>query len=370
MTQKILFIGLDVDDKNFHGYAVREGEDIGVAFKTKAVLADLVKSIEKIRSKDATVHICYESTYSGFHLCRGLQTAGFECSVIAAGLIPELASDRVKNDRLDAEKLARYFSKGLLTPVHLPNEDDEAYRMLVRSRTFMTGQLKELKRHMIALCKQVGWNYRQEHGEGKAYWTTIHIAWLKVKIASTHPAVRKDFEILFSQFNSLQSRMTEYAGEVRKISELPKYNASVKSLVCYRGIDVLTAMIFILEIGDPKRFPHPKKLVSYAGLDISEYSSGGKEMRFGMTKMGNKHIRRVLTESVQSAVRPPVLSRQLQMRREGVDLKFIDIADRCMKRLNKKSTRLLFRGKPANKVKAACAREMLCFVWESLNAVS
>ena len=129
-------------------------------------------------------------------------------------------------------------------------------------------------------------------------------------------------------------------------------------------------MLLILEIGDPKRFPHPKKLVSFAGLDIAEYSSGGREFRFGMTKMGNKHIRRILTESVQSAARPAILSAGVKKRRTGIELKYTEVADRCMKRLSKKSSRLLHRGKPANKVKAACARELLCFVWESLNLAS
>jgi transposase len=370
MNTKILFIGLDVDDKNFHGYAIYDGDESGTPFKTKANLADLLKTIEKISIKDESVHICYESTYSGFHLCRGLQAAGHECSVIAAGLIPGLANDRVKNDRLDAEKLARYFAKGLLTPVHLPDEDDESNRMLVRSRAFLKEQHKEIKKHMVSLCKQLGWNYRHEFGESASYWTTTHRKWLEDKIKNAPLATKKNFEILLSQFDSIDARIMEYADEIEKISKLPRYKERVNSLLGYRGISILTAMVFILEIGDPKRFAHPKKLISYAGLDIVEYSSGGKEKRFSITKMGNKHIRKILMESVQSAARPAVLSRELKRRREEVDLKYIDVADRCMKRLHKKSLRLLHRGKPANKVKAACAREMLCFVWESLNLAS
>jgi transposase len=47
----------------------------------------------------------------------------------------------------------------------------------------------------------------------------------------------------------------------------------------------------ITEIGDIQRFPHPRQLVSWVGMDIREYSSGGKHNRFGITKHGNRHLR-------------------------------------------------------------------------------
>ena len=283
MDQQILFIGLDVDDKNFHGYAMKDGDTDGSAFKTKASLTDLIKVIEKLKTDQTTVQICYESTYSGFHLCRGLQKAGFECSVIAAGLIPELASDRVKNDRLDAEKLCRFFSKGLLTAVHLPDEVDESNRMLIRSRGFLVEQLKDSKRHIISVCKQLGWSYRIETRQGSSYWTDNHREWLRRTCSLATPVVQKNFSFLLSYYDSLQARLAEYAEQISELAESDRYQKKAKALTAYRGISTVSAMTFVLEIGDAKRFPHPKKLISYAGLDIIEYSSGGKEKRFGLT---------------------------------------------------------------------------------------
>ncbi len=290
--------------------------------------------------------------------------------MIAAGLIPELSSDRVKNDRLDAEKLARYFSKGLLTPVHLPSEDDEQERMVVRSRTFLKEQLKDFKKNIVSVSKQLGWSYREERGEGAAYWTGAHRMWLRAQLSGASRAVTVNFEILHSQIDALEARIDEYEARIRETAALPKYEEKVKSLICYRGIDVLTAMVLITELGDIRRFPHPQKLVSYVGLDIAEYSSGGKERRFSLTKMGNKRVRKMLTESVQTANRPPLIGRELKKRREGTDLKYIDVADRCMKRLNKRAVHLLYKGKPVKKIKSACAGEMICFIWESLNLAS
>jgi transposase len=129
-------------------------------------------------------------------------------------------------------------------------------------------------------------------------------------------------------------------------------------------------MVIVTELGDIRRFSHPNKIVSYAGMDVAEYSSGGKERRYSMTKMGNGHLRKILIEASQSANRLPVLNRELKRRREGATLQQKAIADRCMKRLHSKSLGLLYKSKPMNKIKGACAREMIGFIWESLNLVS
>jgi transposase len=105
-------------------------------------------------------------------------------------------------------------------------------------------------------------------------------------------------------------------------------------------------------------------------MDLIESSSGGKEKKYRMTKMGNRYLRTMAIEASQSAFFPPTLSKALKQRRQGVDGKYIDIADRCMKRLHKKSTHLLYSGKLKNKIKVACARELLSFVWESLKAAA
>lgn len=129
-------------------------------------------------------------------------------------------------------------------------------------------------------------------------------------------------------------------------------------------------MTIITELGDINRFPHPRKVVSYLGLDIVEYSSGGKENKFGITKMGNNIVRKALIESIQLAGRPPRITRALEKRREGVDLRYVKVADKCMKRLNIKSSKMVRQNKNRNVIKVACAREMIGFVWESLKMAS
>ena len=126
----------------------------------------------------------------------------------------------------------------------------------------------------------------------------------------------------------------------------------------------------ITEIGDITRFPHPRQLVSWIGMDIREYSSGGKHQRFGITKQGNRYWRTAFIEANQRGDRTATVSKELKARRAHTAPELVDIADRCLRRLNKKGNRLLLAGKHPNKVKAACAREMVGFVWESLHQVA
>ena len=158
--------------------------------------------------------------------------------------------------------------------------------------------------------------------------------------------------------------------EIEHLSEKEEYKEKVDALVCFRGIKTESAMTLITEIGDVTRFNHPEKLTSYAGLDIAEYSSGGKEKKYGISKTGNKYIRTVVVESSQYSFLPVKVSKNLSRRRDGASEDVVKIADKCMARLHKKGNRLLHGGKPRNKVKVANAREFLSFIWESLTKVS
>ena len=126
----------------------------------------------------------------------------------------------------------------------------------------------------------------------------------------------------------------------------------------------------ITEIVDVKRFPHPRQLASWIGMGNREYSSGGKPNRFGITKQGNRYLRTAFVEAKQRGYRTARISDDLKARRKDTESELINIADRCLKRLNTKGNRLLIAGKHPDKVKVACAREMVGFVWESLNKVA
>jgi transposase len=273
---------------------------------------------------------------------------------------------RQKTDRIDARKLAEYFAKDELTMIHVPTVEDEIDRDLVRSRHFVVELLGDTKRHIASICRRQGWDYRAETGK-KALWTLSFVQWLKQKIRLCPLATLKAFLLhLMHLVENLRATVESFDSEVEVVCAKPQHVRHIKALSCYRGIDKTSALEIKTEIGDIARFDHPRRIVSYAGMDVVEYSSGGKERRYGISKNGNRHLRTALVEASQLALRPPTISAALKRRRDGADPTSVAIAERAMQRLHKKATKMLYAGKPRNKIKVACARELIGFIWETL----
>ncbi len=330
----------------------------------------LIKKLHYLREKGFTIKVCYEATYIGYTLYRALSKSSIDCKIIAPSLIPELSGKKVKTDRLDALKLAEFFGKGLLTTIYVPSEEDEMVRDFIRSRNFMVEQRKHLKTHILSLCRRYEINYRVET-TGKSYWCNSHLTWLKSRVRKLEDLVlQQNFDILLSQYDLMTSDIDSADAAIEKMSEKPKYKVAKNALNCFRGLSTLTSMTMITEIGDIRRFKHPKMLTSFVGFDIREYSSGGKSRRYGITKMGNKHIRTASVEACQFASKPISISKRLKNTRRGQSQKVVSVADKCMVRLNKKSSKMLSAGKHTNVTKVACARELLNFVWEVLYLVA
>jgi transposase len=203
------------------------------------------------------------------------------------------------------------------------------------------------------------------------YWTTEHKDWLKKCItAMPDSAGKHNLQMLLGELDRVEEIVNHYDSEIGKIAEHDeKYKNKAKALQAFRGIKLTQAMTLITELGDIKRFNHPNKIVSYCGMDLREYSSGGVHHRFSMSKLGNRQLRTALIIAAQSAKLPPKVSRSLKVRRADASPEVVKIADKAMHRLYKKSTNLAYRGKHTNQIKGACARELIGFIWETLNII-
>jgi len=183
---------------------------------------------------------------------------------------------RVKTDRLDSQKIARYYRSGLLTVVHIPSFDEETIRDIVRTRHFLSKELRSVKGHILSLCRRMGLDYRAHRGlKACNFWTERHLNWLQSELGIIKdPALSFNCESLLVHLKHLERQLATYEVEINRIAEGPRFTKKTTALKCYRGIDTLTAMTIAVEIGDPNRFPHPRALTSYAGMDVAEYSSG------------------------------------------------------------------------------------------------
>ena len=319
-----------------------------------------VAAIEWMQSLPGRVRGVYEAGPTGFGLARAARAAGIEMMVCSPGAIPRQPGDRVKTDSRDALKLARLLAAGQLRAVLVPELELEALRDLVRAREDLRGDLMACRHRISKLLLRRGlvWD-----GPGET-WSQRHLAWLG-SIGFDDPLVRAVFaeylachEVLLARRDRLERLMGEQAAE-------GPWSALIGRLRCLRGIDTLTAVGLVGEIGDFSAFSHPRKLASYVGLVPSESSSGERRRLGSITKAGSSHARRLLIEAAWHYRRQPAISLTLRRRQQGQPPATIEAAWRAQLRLHGRWARLDgLRGKKRTTVAAAVARELACFVWE------
>lgn len=369
MRTKVHFVGVDVDDKAYHlSIITPDGATLVSRVKCKRDSGALAKAIKKFTYKKEVL-IGYEATYLGYSLQRQLEKMKLSCKIIAPSSIAKAPGDRVKNDGKDSFRLAQGLWRQEFSFVNIPTIEQEADRMVLRSRAYLVGQRSDTKRHILSQCRLLNVDYKHETG-AKDYWTRAHRNWLDKKIISLNSSAHIMLSVVIQNLEFIEKQIDTLESEIEHLAGKPTYKKQVEALCCFKGIATVSAMVIATEIFDISRFEHPSKLVSYMGLDIAEHSSGGKQTQFGITKMGNRRLRTTVVEACQFFSRSKELSKRKKAQRKGIDSSAIAIADRCQERLYKKGHRLLARERPRNKVKVACAREMIGFIWEAMRAAS
>jgi hypothetical protein len=152
---------------------------------------------------------------------------------------------------------------------------------------------------------------------------------------------------------------------MERVSLEEPYAQAVGALRCFRGIDTVTALTLVAELHGFGRFSSPRELMAYIGVVPSENSSSDRRRQGGITKAGNKHVRRAAIEAAWNYRHRPS-TQSLRRRREGQPSWVIAIADKAMQRLHRRFTHLTQAGKPAPKVATAIGRELLGFIWSVL----
>ena len=297
----------------------------------------------------------------GYGLQRELGTLGVDCEVIAPALIPVKPGDRIKTDRRDARKLAELLRQGMLTPVHPPTAAQEAVRDLCRAREAVKHDQTRVRHRLskLLLRRGVRWTPGREH------WTQAHHAWLR-GLRFAHAADQAILDDHLLALDQLEGRLRALDAKLEAQAQEPAYAQPVAHLRCFRGIDTRSALAIVAELHDWRRFPSPRPLMAYLGVVPGERSSGERERRGGITKTGNRRVRRLLVEAAWHYRHRPAVSRALARRREGQPASVIALADRAQQRLHRRYQRMLARGKPHNKVVVAVARELVAFLWAAL----
>ncbi|MFI5308180.1 MAG: IS110 family transposase [Polyangiales bacterium] len=361
MEDSITWVGLDAH-KDFINVAVHVASGEWHEWKVDNSYDKVRRLAQKLVSMaPAEVRACYEAGGGGYALKRQLESAApmLVCEVIAPALIPKKPGVRVKTDRRDARMLAETFEAGLLTEVHVPSEEDEAVRDLCRCRDDLRRQLMAARHHLSK------WLLRRSLHWARKNWTKEHREWLE-SLSFERNADRYTFETYLKNVEHLEQLKAQTETRVAELAQQAPYAAAVGRLRCFHGIDFITALSVVAELHDLRRFESARKLMAFLGLTPSEYSSGGRAQRGGITKTGNSHVRRLLVEVAWHHRHAHGVSAALVKRRAGQPQDAIAIADRAHQRLTSRYRKMSARGIAHPKAVVAVARELAGFIWATL----
>jgi transposase len=277
--------------------------------------------------------------------------------VVAPSRIPKRPGDRVKTDRRDAEMLARLHRAGELQAVYVPCADDEAMRDLTRAREDAKGAQTRARHQLKAFLLRNGIAYA-----GKTAWTPGHVRWL-ASVKLPEPVQQIVFQEYVAAVTAAGERLARIEAALRETVTRWRLYPAVQALQALRGVQLVIAATLVAEIGDIGRFDHPRQLMAYLGLVPSEHSSGPSIRRGAITKCGNSHARRMLTEAAWSYRLPARVTPIIARRQDGLAREVRDIAWKAQVRLCARYRQLRARGKEPNKVVIAVARELAGFVW-------
>ena len=319
----------------------------------------IVRFVERLR-RQGPVQCCYEAGPCGFELQRALTAHQVPCDIIAPALIPRRAGDRIKTDRRDAGQLAVLYRAGALTAIHIPTEQEEAARDLLRCREDIRADLLRARHRLSKFLLRHGRRFTATKA-----WSQRHDVWLR---AQTWPltALDQTHRAYLRAVDEVLARLRDVERDLRALLELEPLRARVVRLRCFRGIDDLTALTIAAELGDPRRFATAPSTMAFVGLVPSEHSSGTKRAQGGITKTGNAHLRRVLVESAWHYRHHPFVSATLRGRQRGAPADVIARSWTAQQRLHRRYQRLAARGKPKQHIVTAVARELTGFVWAAL----
>lgn len=362
MTQSI-WIGLDVHaDSTTAAILVGDAQEAEVLTLSSDLMQ--VRRLFRRLAEKGTPRACYEASGAGFVLQRVLTQDGFHCEVIAPSLIPRRTGDRRKTDRRDAVMLAKLYRSGHLTVVHVPAAHHEALRRLLRLRSTYQVYCKASKHRLAGMLRNHGYVFRQ----GKSTWTKTHRAWLTALRDELEGPLQTALAIELEHLEYLETQRGALDAELENYAQAEPFRRQVEALCCLRGIKTLTALTLLCEIDDVRRFGSPRALMAYFGLVPSEHSSGPRERRGPITKAGNTHARRLLTEAAWNNRHNRAATLLLQRRRQGQPSAIVAVALKAQHRLAKKFRRLDAR-KHRHVAITAVARELCGFVWAVLSAV-
>ncbi len=307
-------VGCDLHDKTML-LKIAEGREAAETHSVKNTVAGRREMIHMLRERARTVGggevmFAYEASGQGFGLYDELTAAGFTCYVLAPTHIARsMKQRRRKTDEQDAQQIIEllrgYVLAGNDLPkIWIPDPQTRDDRQLVRMRLDLSEKQTAVKAQVQGVLK--GNKQRRPSDSGKG-WNAAFRRWLADLCAPDSllgPGSRLALASLLRQLAWLEKEIETLDRQVMALALTDRYREMFYELLGLKGVGLLTAMVFLVEMGDLTRFSNRRQIGAYLGLAPSSYESGDRnDCKGRITRQGPSRVRKVLCQATWSRVR-------------------------------------------------------------------
>jgi len=289
-SQQKLTIGLDLGDRNSWYCVVDEAGQIQLEQRVRTT----AKALQEVFGTMPRSRIALEIGTHSPWISRMLSDLGHEVIVANARKVRLIGESRKKDDRLDAQTLARLarIDPELLYPVKHRSAQAQADLTVIRARAGLVRARTGLVNSARGLAKSYGerlrgCNVRNMNPE---------------KAESLSPELQRALEPLLSAIAELSQRICEYNERIEALAQ--QSYPQVELLKQIKGVGTLIALTFLLTLEDPHRFGKSRDVGGYLGLQPGRRNSGRSEPQMHISKEGDPYLRTLLVQGAQHILGP------------------------------------------------------------------
>ena len=287
----MFYVGLDIHSKHISLCVLNETGQ--VVHRTRVRTVDqMMRILEGLSDR---FEVCYEASCGYGHYHDLLRPVAARVLVAHPGQLRLIFRSKNKNDRKDAERLAKLLYLGEVPTVHVPSLDVRTWRELINCRSQVIAKRTRAKNAARALLRSAG----AVPPRRPSLWTKQGMAWLRqLELPTLSQALRRD--LLIEEIETLTRQVRRIEQDLNRRGQ---QSAAVFQLQSIPGIGIRTAEAVTAFVDDPHRFRDAKAVGRYFGLVPRQDQSGDKNRLGHITREGAPVVRRLLAEAAWQARR-------------------------------------------------------------------
>jgi len=273
-------------------------DDHGRQINTRTIRGHWTRTVEYIRKLGERFRVVFEAScgYGPVHDALAALPGAVRVVVAHPGRLRLIFRSKRKNDRVDAQKLAKLLYLGETPEAHVPGVDVRAWRELIEFRRRSVDQRTRVKNGLRSLLRSHGVEVPREH---RNLWTRGGLEWLSsVVLPASMSTLRRD--LLLGELDHAESVVTKVT---RELDAIAAKHGGVQLLQSIPGVGPRTAEAFVAYVDAPHRFARISRVGAYFGLVPSQDSSAGVNRLGHITKQGPGTARKLLVEAAWQVIR-------------------------------------------------------------------